>query len=148
MQRDRQPEVMDQPGLDPVAHDQALQGLRRINAISRCVPGLFRHIESLARETPSAQLSVLELACGGGDTAIELAALARRRHVGVTIHACDLNPEAVRIARREAGGGAPRRRTSSSLPGQRARTQGSSSRPHRGGSRWRSTSPRKCPPPT
>ncbi|AII43272.1 SAM (and some other nucleotide) binding motif protein [Synechococcus sp. KORDI-100] len=100
MQRDRQPEVMDQPGLDPVAHDQALQGLRRINAISRCVPGLFRHVETLTRETPSAQLSVLELACGGGDTAIELAELARRRHVGITIHACDLNPEAVRIARR------------------------------------------------
>tara|TARA_B100001057_G_scaffold428073_1_gene453242 strand:+ start:378 stop:1073 length:696 start_codon:yes stop_codon:yes gene_type:complete len=100
MQRDRQSEVMDQPGLDPVEHDRALRGLRRINAISRCVPGLFRHIEMLSRETPSAQLSVLELACGGGDTAIELAALARRRHVGVTIHACDLNPEAVRIAKR------------------------------------------------
>ena len=100
MHRDRQPEVMDQPGLDPVAHVQALQGLRRINAISRCVPGLFRHVETLAREAPSAQLSVLELACGGGDTAIELAALARRRHLNVTIHACDLNPEAVRIAKR------------------------------------------------
>ena len=100
MQRDRQSEVMDQPGLDPVEHDRALRGLRRINAISRCVPGLFRHIEMLSRETPSAQLSVLELACGGGDTAIELAALARRRRVGLTIHACDLNPEAVRIAKR------------------------------------------------
>ena len=73
MQRDRRPEVMDQPGLDPVEHDRALQGLRRINGISRCVPGLFRHVETLARERPSTQLSVLELACGGGDTAIELA---------------------------------------------------------------------------
>ena len=40
MQRDRRPEVMDQPGLDPVEHDRALQGLRRINRIRRCVPTL------------------------------------------------------------------------------------------------------------
>ncbi|WP_413440350.1 class I SAM-dependent methyltransferase [Synechococcus sp. MIT S1220] len=102
MQRDRQPEVMDQPGLDPADHDRALQGLRRINGISRCVPGLFRHFETLASETPSTQLSVLELACGGGDTAIALAALARRRHLNLSFQACDLNPEAVRIAQRNA----------------------------------------------
>ena len=72
MQRDRRPEVMDQPGLDPAEHDRALQGLRRINRISRCVPGLFHHVETLAGESPATQLSVLELACGGGDTAIEL----------------------------------------------------------------------------
>ena len=60
MQRDRQPEVMDQPGLDPAEHDRALQGLRRINGISRCVPGLFRQFEALACENPSTQLSVLE----------------------------------------------------------------------------------------
>ena len=100
MQRDRQPEVMDQPGLDPAEHDRALKGLRRINGISRCVPGLFRHVEALAAESPATQLSVLELACGGGDTAIELAALARRRDLDVLVQACDLNPEAVRLARR------------------------------------------------
>ena len=100
MPRDRKPEVMDQPGLDPVEHDRALRGLRRINAISRCAPGLFRHLESLALETPTVPLSVLELACGGGDTAIELAALAKRRQLKMRIHACDLNPEAIRIARR------------------------------------------------
>lgn len=100
MQRDRRPEVMDQPGLDPAEHDRALQGLRRINGISRCVPGLFRQVEALAYETPSTQLSVLELACGGGDTAIELAALARKRDTDLSVQACDLNPEAVRIARR------------------------------------------------
>ena len=100
MQRDRQPEVMDQPGLDSVEHHRALQGLRRINRISRCVPGLFRHLEKLACETPSRSLSVLELACGGGDTAIELAALARRHQLTMSVQACDFNPEAVRIARR------------------------------------------------
>ena len=100
MQRDRQPEVMDQPGLDPAEHDRALQGLRRINAISRCVPGLFHQVERLASDNPSMQLSVLELACGGGDTAIALAALAEKRALNISFQACDLNPEAVRLARR------------------------------------------------
>ena len=100
MLRDRKPEVMDQPGLDPAEHDRALRGLRRINAISRCVPGLFRHLEALALESPAESLSVLELACGGADTAIELAAQAQRRQLKMTVHACDLNPEAIRIARR------------------------------------------------
>ena len=100
MLRDRRPELMDQPGLDPADHDRALRGLRRINAVSGCVPGLFCHLESLALENPATPLSVLELACGGADTAIKLAALAQQRQLKMTIHACDLNPEAVRIARR------------------------------------------------
>ena len=87
MQRDRQPEIMDQPGLDSAEHHRALQGLRRINRISRCVPGLFRHLETLACKTPSHSLSVLELACGGGDTAIELAALARRHRLMMSFQA-------------------------------------------------------------
>ena len=82
MQRDRRPEVMDQPGLDPAEHDRALQGLRRINRISRCVPGLFHHVETLAGESPATQLSVLQLACGGGDTAIELALPWAKRRGG------------------------------------------------------------------
>ena len=100
MKRDRQPEVMDQPGLDPAEHDRALQGLRRINAISRCVPRLFHQVERLASENLSTQLNVLELACGGGDTAIALAALAEKRALNISFQACDLNPEAVRLARR------------------------------------------------
>ena len=100
MQRDRQPEIMDQPGLNSEDHDRALKGLKRINRISRCIPGLFRHFEALAGDNSSTQLNVLELACGGGDTAIELAAIARRRKLNLSIKACDFNPEAVRIARR------------------------------------------------
>ena len=59
MQRDRRPEVMDQPGLDLAEHDRALQVLRRTNGISRCVPQLFPQVEALAYETPTTQLSVL-----------------------------------------------------------------------------------------
>lgn len=100
--RDRQPEVMDQPGLDPREHAKALTGLRRINTISRCSAGLFRPIEALAIKQKTTPLRVLELACGGGDTAIDLALMAKRRGLALDIQACDLNPEAVEIARRNA----------------------------------------------
>ena len=100
--RDRQPEVMDQPGLDPKEHAKALMGLRRINAISRCSAGLFRPIEALAITQPAQPLRVLELACGGGDTAIDLALMAKRKGLALDIHACDLNPEAVAIAQTNA----------------------------------------------
>ena len=53
---------MDQPGLDPAEHDPALQVLRRINTINRRMPGLFCRVETLARESPATQHSVLELA--------------------------------------------------------------------------------------
>ncbi len=100
--RDRQPEVMDQPGLDPSEHAKALAGLRRINTISRCSAALFQPIEALASTQPTKSLRVLELACGGGDTAIDLALMAKRKGLALDIHACDLNPEAVEIARTNA----------------------------------------------
>ena len=96
--RDRQPEVMDQPGLDPKEHLRALNGLRRINVISRCSVGIFRAIKELARGQPDKTLRILELACGGGDTAIDLALMAQQEGLNLDILACDLNPEAVRIA--------------------------------------------------
>ncbi len=100
--RDRQPEVMDQPGLDSREHAKALAGLRRINTISRCSAALFKPIEALACTQPTTPLRILELACGGGDTAIDLALMATRKGLALDIHACDLNPEAVEIARTNA----------------------------------------------
>ena len=100
--RDRQPEVMDQPGLDPAEHARALAGLRRINRISGLAASLLKPIEALARRRGDAPLQVLELACGGGDTAIDLALMAQQRGLALELRACDLNPEAVRIAEANA----------------------------------------------
>ena len=44
--RDRQPEVMDQPGLDPGEHARALAGLRLINGISGLAGSLLAPIEA------------------------------------------------------------------------------------------------------
>lgn len=101
-QRHRQPEWMDQPGIDPLAHSQALQGLRRINAFSGAVGSLFAPIRSLAREHGGQPLRVLDLACGGGDNTTALAERARREALDVQIDGCDLSPQAVAIATRSA----------------------------------------------
>ncbi len=96
--RQRLPELMDQPGLDPAEHERALAGLRRINAISRCSASLFAPIQELAARLPERPLRVLDLACGGGDTAIDLALMGRRHGLELEVEGCDLNPEAVAIA--------------------------------------------------
>jgi 2-polyprenyl-3-methyl-5-hydroxy-6-metoxy-1,4-benzoquinol methylase len=102
-QRHRQPEWMDQPGIDPAAHSQALEGLRRINAISGAVGSLFAPIRSLALEQGIAHpLRVLDLACGGGDNTIALAERARKEGLAVRIDGCDLSGQAVAIAARHA----------------------------------------------
>jgi SAM-dependent methyltransferase len=101
-QRQRQPEWMDQPGIDPLAHRQALQGLRRINAFSGAVGSLFTPIRSLAREHGGRPLRVLDLACGGGDITTALAERARREGLTVQVDGCDFSPQAVAIATRNA----------------------------------------------
>jgi len=101
-QRHRQPEWMDEPGIDPLAHRQALQGLRRINAFSGAVGSLFAPIRSLAREAGGRPLRVLDLACGGGDNTTALAERARREGLAVQVDGCDLSPQAVAIAARNA----------------------------------------------
>ncbi|WP_216902911.1 methyltransferase domain-containing protein [Synechococcus sp. CCY 9618] len=101
-QRHRQAEMMDQPGIDPVAHAEALAGLRRINAISGAVGSLFGPIDVLARERHGRPLRVLDLACGGGDNTIALAGKARSAGLAVQVDGCDLSPTALSIACRRA----------------------------------------------
>jgi 2-polyprenyl-3-methyl-5-hydroxy-6-metoxy-1,4-benzoquinol methylase len=97
-QRNRQQEWMDQPGLDPEAHAQALQGLLRINGLSRAAASLFGPIRSLAIAAHPAPLRVLDLACGGGDITLALAERSRREGLSIRFAGCDLSGQAVAIA--------------------------------------------------
>ena len=63
-QRDRQAEVMDQPGLDPGRHAHALAGLARLNAWSRSSAIVWSAIRPLAIEQASRPLRVLDIASG------------------------------------------------------------------------------------
>ncbi len=91
--RQRLPELMDQPGLDPDLHAEALVGLRRINAVSFSAASLFAPIRALARSLPpdAAPLRLLDVACGGGDNALDLA-----------VEGCDISPQAVVLSQARA----------------------------------------------
>jgi SAM-dependent methyltransferase len=107
--RDRQPELMDQPGLDAAEHRRALDGLGRINRASRTSAVLWPPIRAQVARIGARPLRVLELACGGGQVALELAARARGAGVALEVCGCDASPVAIAYAReaaRQAGAGA------------------------------------------
>lgn len=98
-ERDRRPELMDQPGLDVTSHRQALEGLRRGNRISNTARTIWRGLESLGVVRRDATpIRVLDVACGGGDVIISLAELARRAGIALDIHGCDISTTAIQHA--------------------------------------------------
>lgn len=97
--RDRRPEIMDQPGLDPSLHRGALRALGRINRISGTAGRLWPEIERLSGRLGGRKLRVLDVACGGGDVAIAIDQLAARRGVSLEVTGCDLSSEALAYAR-------------------------------------------------
>jgi len=99
MQRKRQPEVMDQPDLDPALHAAALRGLRRINWISRSSAILWPAIRDLARQHSGDSLRLLDVATGGGDIPIDLWHKARRAGFDLQVDGCDRNEYALEQAR-------------------------------------------------
>jgi 2-polyprenyl-3-methyl-5-hydroxy-6-metoxy-1,4-benzoquinol methylase len=102
-ERNRQPELMDQPGLDERAHAQALKGLSRINWISRTSAMIWKPIRKLARTADNARpLRILDVASGGGDVALGLARRAARDGISVQVDGCDINPVAIEHARSAA----------------------------------------------
>ena len=96
--RQRRPEIMDQPGLDPGEHACALRGLRRINRLSRARAALWGRIAALEPGRPGTPLRVLDVACGGGDTVVALGRRALRAGRCVRFEGCDISPVAVACA--------------------------------------------------
>jgi len=92
---------MDQPGLEPGRHRQALHGLRRINFWSGSAGILWPPLAALARASPR-PVRVLDLASGGGDVAIRLQRRAHRAGLPLVVEGCDVSAVAVEHAVREA----------------------------------------------
>jgi Methyltransferase domain len=101
LSRRLRPEVMDQPGLDPGRHRQALRGLGRINFWSGSAGTLWPPLAALARASPR-PVRALDLATGGGDVPIRLWHRARRAGLPLTVEGCDVSPVAVEHATRQA----------------------------------------------
>ncbi len=100
-QRRLQPEVMDQPGLDPAQHAQALRSLARINWWSHSSGILWPRLAELARGA-AAPVRVLDVATGAGDVPIRLSRRAQRHGLRLQIEGCDVSPVAIEIARHRA----------------------------------------------
>ena len=101
-QRNRQPELMDQPGLDANEHAKALRGLARVNRFSRSAAIVWPTLRELARKQQGETLRVLDVACGGGDVTVALAQHARAEKLAVQMSACDISDTALQIAQRRA----------------------------------------------
>jgi 2-polyprenyl-3-methyl-5-hydroxy-6-metoxy-1,4-benzoquinol methylase len=99
--RRREPEIMDQPDLDPRRHVQALRGLERINALSGSARLLWPAIRGLARSS-AAPLRLLDVATGGGDVPLRLWRRARKAGEALTVDGCDRSACAVGHARASA----------------------------------------------
>lgn len=92
-----EPEVMDQPDLDGVSHAQALATLGRLNAWSNSAGIAYGPIRDAARAAKR-PLRVLDIACGGGDTAIAIARRAKRDRLAIEVEGCDISGRAVDFA--------------------------------------------------
>ncbi|HTU26576.1 MAG TPA: methyltransferase domain-containing protein [Pirellulales bacterium] len=94
-----EPEVMDQADLDPERHRHALAGLAQVNWLSHSAGIVWRPIRKLARQLPTQQVRVLDLACGGGDVLLGVARRARRHGLDVALVGYDRSATAIEYAR-------------------------------------------------
>lgn len=101
--RVREPELMDDPGLDAREHARALAGLRRVNIASRTAHTLWREIRQQAPADASAPLTLLDIATGSGDVPMAIERLARREGRMISVAGCDLSANAIEVARERNG---------------------------------------------
>ncbi|MBL8793716.1 MAG: methyltransferase domain-containing protein [Planctomycetia bacterium] len=105
-ERRREPEIMDEPGLDERAHVGALTALSRINFWSGSAGILWRELLPLLRASTQ-PFRLLDVATGGGDVPLRLWHRARRAGVTLEIEGCDKSATAIdHAARRAAAEGA------------------------------------------
>lgn len=102
--RERTPELMDDPALDPEAHRRALAGLARINRFSGSAGVLWPAVRDLAREL-GRPVRVLDVATGSGDVPAGLLAKARRTGVKIEVAGCDISPTAIAAAQKNCPSG-------------------------------------------
>jgi 2-polyprenyl-3-methyl-5-hydroxy-6-metoxy-1,4-benzoquinol methylase len=101
--RHRQPEWMDQPGLDPGAHRQALDSLGRAHWISRSAAAIWPAIREVVPRS-GRPLRLFDLACGGGHVVVDLARRCAREGLALEARGVDLSPVAIDYARALATG--------------------------------------------
>ncbi len=91
-------EIMDRPDVDPSAHAQALRGLRRINVASRTSDAIAKPIVEFARKKNLSSLSMLDIACGGGDVPIGVTLFAKLAGLNIDLTLLDKSATALNLA--------------------------------------------------
>lgn len=94
------PEKMDDPSLNAIEHRRALGGLQRVNWFSGTGPRLAKELIKIAAERKKASLSVLDIGCGGGDVACQVARSTAGK-IDVSVFGWDLSSTAIQIAREQ-----------------------------------------------
>lgn len=102
LQRDRQPESMDDPKLPKEEHLRALKGLARLNQVSGVARAMFPHLRAHARATTNQTIRVLDVASGGGDIPIAWARRARREGIKLQLTLLDRSSVAIEQQQRRA----------------------------------------------
>ena len=95
------PEAMDDPDLDPVAHEQALHGLARINRFTRVASPMYLRLRRLTALAPR-PLKVLDIATGSGDLPINWLLRARKDGFPLRITGVDISAQALSVASERA----------------------------------------------
>lgn len=93
---------MDDPQLPRSSHEEALEGLARLNLWSRSNAGLWSALQAEAKQVAPHPLRVLDLATGSGEGPIRLACRARFAKVNLVLAGCDFSPTAIEIAKQHA----------------------------------------------
>ncbi len=101
--RELTPEIMDDLSLDAQSHIEALQGLEKINSVSFAAAPIWAEIKRYFDAGNQKPVRVLDIACGGGDLARDLALRARKENLPLIIEGCDFNPRTVEYAREQTG---------------------------------------------
>jgi 2-polyprenyl-3-methyl-5-hydroxy-6-metoxy-1,4-benzoquinol methylase len=92
------PEIMDKPDVAAAPHVLALDGLRRINRSSHAAYHLAKPIITMARRRNLNRLSILDIACGGGDVPIGVVTRARNAGIEIDLTLLDRSATALRYA--------------------------------------------------
>jgi len=91
---------MDDPLLDATEHRRALGGLRRVNWFSGTGSRLAKELIQIATERQKSSLSILDIGCGGGDVACQVAKRTAGK-IDASVFGWDLSPTAIQIAREQ-----------------------------------------------
>jgi len=92
-------ELMDQEDLSKAELAQALSGLARLNLISLAARQIWNQIKKILPDKDLKNISILDLACGGGDTLFSLEKFAEREGIAFNGLGLDINKLTVGIAR-------------------------------------------------